>query len=451
MNTPPGPPALLTDLYQLTMMQAYRSAGIADHPACFDLFFRRAPFGGSYAIACGVDQALDDLAKLRFADEDLRYLRSLDVLDADFVDSLANFRFTGDVLAVEEGAVVFAREPILRVEAPLQQAQLVETMLLNRINFQTLIATKASRVVQAARGRSVLEFGLRRAQGQDGGLSASRAAMVGGCSATSNVEAGRLFDVPVKGTHAHSYVTAFDDEESAFRNYAAACPRDVVLLVDTYDTLGQGIPAAIEVGLELKRQGGALGAIRLDSGDFSVLSVAARKMLNGAGLSEVKIVVSNDLDEYAIADLLAKRAPIDVFGVGTKLACAFDEPALGGVYKLSAMQREDGSWRPVSKRSEDKEKATLPGRKQVWRQCDGAGTLVQDRIELDGAGAGPGDPQLLLAYSEGSRTRPAKTVAAAAERAAEGLAALPGELRSLTNAAAAPVELGPALRAAFPG
>ena len=450
-------PALLTDLYQLTMMQAYRRAGVAERLACFDLYFRRAPFRGAYAVACGVDQALEDLEQLRFTDDDLRYLRSLGTFDGDFVESLARFRFQGDVWTVPEGTVVFPREPILRVTAPLEQAQLVETHLLNRVNFQTLIATKASRIVHAARGRDVLEFGLRRAQGPDGGLSASRAAMVGGCAATSNVAAGQRFGVPVRGTHAHSYVTSFAHERDAFRNYAASFPSGVVLLVDTYDTLRSGLPAAIDVAHELAGQGGSVVGdsvvgervvgVRLDSGDLVALSIEARRLLDEAGLGDVQIVASNDLDEHEITRMLDRGAPIDAFGVGTRLTTAFDDPALGGVYKLAARQRADGAWEPVFKRSDDPAKASLPGRKQVWRERETDGTLLADRVELDDADPPPGEPLLQPRMIGGRRQSPAESLEVAARRAADQLARLPIELRELDAVAAAPVSLGPSLTA----
>lgn len=377
---------LLTDLYQLTMAYGYFKTGMHRQRACFHLFFRRAPFGGSYAIAAGLEDALDYLSALRFEDSDLAYLgglndaRGASLFDASFLDLLRDFRFEGDVFAMPEGTLVFPHEPLLRVEAELLQAQLVETALLTILNFQTLIATKASRICYAARGAPVLEFGLRRAQGIGAGLAASRAALIGGCSATSNVLAGKLWDIPVKGTHAHSWVMSFDSELRSFEAYAEVMPDNCIFLVDTYDTL-RGISRAIEVSLRLRERGHQPLGIRLDSGDLAALSIEARKMLDRAGLQQMKIVASSDLDEAQIEALLGRGAQIDIWGVGTRLATAYDEPALGGVYKLAAIDEGKG-WQPRLKASDDPIKASIPLPLQVRRY--GSGRWLGDVIYTTG-------------------------------------------------------------------
>jgi nicotinate phosphoribosyltransferase len=379
-----GSLALLTDLYQLTMACGYWKAGTADREAVFHLTFRRAPFGGGYAIAAGIGQALEFLRGLRFAPDDLAYLATLRdshgdaLLPAGFLDYLGALRFTCTVDAAPEGSLVFAHEPILRVTGPIAQAQLVETALLTMINFGTLIATKASRVVLAARGAPVVEFGLRRAQGIDGGVCASRAAYIGGCTATSNVLAGKRFGIPVVGTHAHSWVMFHDDELAAFRAYADAMPGNCTLLVDTYDTL-EGVRHAITVGRELRARGYELAGIRLDSGDLAFLSIEARRMLDEAGFPAARIVASNDLDESVIASLFEQDARIDTFGVGTRLITAWDQPALGGIYKLGAARDEHGAWRQAIKLSEQPIKISNPGNLAVRRLRRG-GELVADII-----------------------------------------------------------------------
>ncbi|MCU1231217.1 MAG: nicotinate phosphoribosyltransferase [Acidobacteria bacterium] len=376
--------ALLTDLYQLTMAAAYRKTALHEREAVFHLFFRREPFGSGFAIAAGLAQVVELLENLRFDDVDVDYLRSLGLFDEPFLTSLRSFRFACDVDAIPEGTAVFAHEPLVRVRGPLLQAQLVETALLNIVNFQTLIATKAARIVYAAQGREVLEFGLRRAQGPDGGLTASRAAFLGGCSATSNVLAGHRFGIPVRGTHAHSWVMAFDDERAAFAAWADAMPHNALFLVDTYDTL-DGVRHAIEIAPLLGERGGKLLGIRLDSGDLAWLSIEARRLLDEAGLTGAQIVATNDLDEELIASLLQQGARIDVFGVGTKLATAYDQPALGGVYKLGAL-REDGAWSRRIKVSEQAVKTSIPGILNVRRFASGGesrGDMLWD--ELDGS------------------------------------------------------------------
>jgi nicotinate phosphoribosyltransferase len=378
---------LLTDLYQVTMAQGYFVTGRAESEAVFHLFFRKLPFKGGYAIACGLADVVAYLDGLAFEPEDVEYLAGLVGSDdkplfrRDFLDYLMGMRWRLDVDAVPEGTLVFAHEPLVRVRGPLLQAQLVETALLNAINFGTLVATKAARVCAAAGGDPVLEFGLRRAQGQDGGLCASRAAYVGGCAATSNVLAGKRYGIPVRGTHAHSWVMAFDDELQAFKAYALAMPNNAVFLVDTYDSL-EGVRNAIRVGHDLRNKGHRLGGIRLDSGDLAWLSIEARKLLDDAGFADATIVASNDLDEFLIESLKLQGARIGVWGVGTKLVTAYDQPALGGVYKLSAIRDRAGEpFRHVVKLSEQIAKISTPGVQQVRRYHDPRdGHLVADAI-----------------------------------------------------------------------
>jgi nicotinate phosphoribosyltransferase len=362
--------ALLTDLYQLTMMGGYLANGKAEQVGTFDLYFRRIPLNGGFCLAAGLEPAMQYIESLHFDHDDLDYLQSLQRFPPEFIEYLKNFRFTGDVMAVEEGTVIFGGEPLLRVTAPMPQAQLLETALLNIINFQTLIATKAARICHAAEKRAVLEFGLRRAQGVDGGLSASRAAYAGGCHATSDVLAGKLYGIPVQGTMAHSWVMSFDSELAAFRAYARAYPRSCALLVDTYDTLASGIPHAIEVAREMEQRGERLQAVRLDSGDLAYLSKESRRQLDAAGLEYVKIMASSDLDEFLIHDLLAQGAQIDMWGVGTRLITSEGAPALGGVYKLVAASDDNGAMVPRIKLSSNPEKTTIPGVKQIWRIFD---------------------------------------------------------------------------------
>ncbi len=377
--------ALLTDLYQLTMAYAYWKQGLADREAVFHLSFRRHPFGGQFAVACGLSYAVDFLRGLKFAPDDLEYLASVStaagkpLFEPAFVHYLSQLEFRCDVDAVVEGTMVFAGEPLVRVRGPLLQSQIIETPLLNMINFQTLIATKAARVCRAAAGRPVLEFGLRRAQGIDGGLAASRAAYIGGCAATSNVLAGKLFGIPVKGTHAHSWVMAFDKEREAFQAYAAAMPDNCIFLVDTYDSL-IGVRNAISVAEALRRDGHQLLGIRLDSGDFATLSRTARGMLDEAGFPGAAIVASGDLDEERIELLLQSGACIDVWGVGTRLVTAHDQPALGGVYKLAALRDTDGNWTYKLKLSEQGSKSSDPGILQVRRLQTAAGRFAADVI-----------------------------------------------------------------------
>ena len=368
--------ALLTDLYQLTMAYSYWKAGVDGKEAVFHLFFRKNPFRGGFAIACGLEHVVDYLQNLSFDESDITYLSSLKgndgkpLFEREFLNQLRGMRFECDLDAIPEGTVVFPQEPLLRVQGPIIQCQILETILLNIINFQTLIATKSARICQAARGAPVLEFGLRRAQGIDGALAASRAAYIGGCSATSNVLAGKMFGIPVRGTHAHSWVMSFDDELEAFQVYAKAMPNNSVFLVDTYDTL-EGVRKAAEAGKWLRGQGYEMIGIRLDSGDLAYLSIEARKILDEAGFPKAAIVASNDLDEGIIESLHEQGAQINVWGVGTKLITAHDQPALGGVYKLSAIRAPGEEWKYRVKLSEQALKVSNPGVLQIRRYRSG--------------------------------------------------------------------------------
>lgn len=374
---------LLTDLYQLTMMYGYFKNGMTENEGVFDLFFRpRSDI--TYTVTAGLESVIQYINHLCFSEEDIAYLRSLKLFDEDFLAYLESLRFTGDIYAMPEGTVAFPFEPLLRVRAPIAQAQLIETALLTFMNHQTLIATKASRVCYAARGDAVLEFGLRRAQGADAGIYGARAAVIGGCTSTSNVFAGKMFDIKVSGTHAHSWVMSFPDEISAFRAYAKIFPDTCLLLVDTYDTLRSGVPNAITVFRELKAQGHTPMGIRLDSGDLAYLSKCARKMLDDAGFPEVKICASSDLDETVIRDLKMQGCRIDLWGVGTKLITSADNPALGGVYKMSA-EIVGGELVPKIKLSDNPAKITNPGVKTVFRLYGKADNMaIADLIACDG-------------------------------------------------------------------
>ena len=374
---------MMTDLYQLTMMYGYYKTGMRDNLATFDMFYRSKDATTHYAIMAGLEQLIEYLENLRFDEESLRYLGSLGIFDEDFLDELRSFEFHGDVYAVPEGTIVFPGEPLIRVTAPIFEAQLVETALLNIINHQTLIATKASRVVQAAEGGTVMEFGLRRAQGPDAGIYGARAAIIGGCKSTSNVLTGQMYNIPIAGTHAHSWVMSFPDEITAFRKYAEMFPTSCLLLVDTYDTLKSGVPNAIQVFDELRAQGHEPVGIRLDSGDLAYLSREARKMLDAAGYPNTIICASGDLDENLIRDLKLQGACIDTWGVGTKLITSEDCPSLGGVYKMSA-ETVDGRVIPKIKISENPVKITNPGVKRLWRIYDNkTGKATADLIALD--------------------------------------------------------------------
>ncbi|MCI8511093.1 MAG: nicotinate phosphoribosyltransferase [Lachnospiraceae bacterium] len=361
---------LLTDLYELTMMQGYFYEKDANETVIFDAFYRTNPDGNGFAIAAGLEQVIEYIENLHFEKEDVEYLRSTGLFGEDFLEYLSTFRFTGDIYAIPEGTVVFPREPLVKVIAPIMQAQLVETALLNIINHQSLIATKASRIVHAARGDGVMEFGLRRAQGPDAGIYGARAAMIAGCIGTSNVLCGQMFDVPIKGTHAHSWIMSFPDELTAFRTYAKLYPSACILLVDTYDTLKSGIPHAIQVFQEMRKEGIPLTfyGIRLDSGDLAYLSKEAKKMLDAAGFSDAVISASNDLDETLITSLKNQGATINSWGVGTNLITSKDSPSFGGVYKLAAiMDKSSGKFIPKIKLSENEEKITNPGNKTIYR------------------------------------------------------------------------------------
>ena len=357
---------MMTDLYELTMMNGYWRYGMAKNVAVFDLFYRKQGDETAHAVAAGLEQAIEYVRSLHFSTEDIAYLRSLNTFDEGFLNLLKNFRFTGDIDAVPEGTIVFPTEPIVRVCAPMIEAQLVETALLNIINHQTLIATKASRITRAAQGRTVLEFGSRRAQGPDAGIYGARASIIGGCVATSNVLTGQMYDIPVRGTHAHSWVMSFGSELEAFRAYAEVFPHECLLLVDTYDTLKSGVPNAITVFKELRARGIEPSGLRLDSGDLAYLSRTARKMLDDAGFPNARIFASGDLDEEVIWDLKAQGAAIDVWGVGTRMITSQNNPALGGVYKLAA-EEVNGELVPRIKISENPAKITNPGKKKVLR------------------------------------------------------------------------------------
>ncbi len=363
--------SMMTDLYELTMMQGYFESK-KNEKVVFDVFYRRNPCNGGYAIMAGLDQVIDYIKNLRFSAEDVEYLRGLKIFGEDFLSYLKDFRFSGDIYAIPEGTVIFPREPLIKVIAPIMEAQLIETALLTIINHQSLIATKAARVVYAAKGDGIMEFGLRRAQGPDAGIYGARAAVIGGCIGTSNVLTGQLFDVPVLGTHAHSWIMSFPDEYTAFKTYARLYPDACTLLVDTYDTLRSGVPNAIRVFKEMREEGIELKSygIRLDSGDLAYLTKKARRMLDDAGFPDAQIAASSDLDEYLINSLKSQGAQINSWGVGTNLITSADCPAFGGVYKLAAVEQEDGSFLPKIKLSENTEKITNPGNKTIYRIYD---------------------------------------------------------------------------------
>lgn len=356
---------LLTDLYELTMVQGYYFYQ-RNVDAVFDLTFRKTPFNSGFIVFAGLQPLVEIITNFKVDDEDIEYLASLGLFRQEFLDYLKKFKFTGSIYSVEEGEIVFPKEPVLRVHAPSIQAQLLETIILNIINFQSLIATKCARIVEVARGKAVFEFGLRRAQGIDGGISASRAAYIGGASGTSNVLAGKLFGIPVRGTMAHSWVMSFRSEYEAFEKFSKLYPNNTILLVDTYNTLKSGIKNAIKIFKKLKQQGIHNFGIRLDSGDLETLSKQARKILDQAGFKEAKIVVSNELDEYIIEQLLNRGAPIDIFGVGTKLVTGNPDAALSGVYKIVAKKSND-KYKPVIKISDMPEKVSLPHVKNITR------------------------------------------------------------------------------------
>jgi nicotinate phosphoribosyltransferase len=462
--------ALLTDYYELTMLAGYWKANRAQEQAAFEYFFRSLPPHAGFAVAAGLQPFLDYLENLRFTADDLAYLRSLNAFEESFLNFLADFRPQCTIRAVPEGTLVFPHEPVVQVQGTLMEAQFLETALLNFMNYQTLIATKAARVCQAAEGQPVLEFGLRRAHGPDGGLSGSRAAYIGGCHSTSNVLAGKVYDLPVAGTHAHSWVMSFQSELEAFREFANQYPDKCVLLVDTYDTIESGVPNAITVYKEMRDRGCTVRpAIRLDSGDLAKLSKQAHKLMTDAGFDNPLIVASNDLDEDLIADLKRQGAKINAWGVGTKLITAFDCPALNGVYKLVAVQL-NGQWHSRIKLSSNLEKATDPGRKEIVR-CYAAGgeplgdVLCEAGEELGSNGRLIGRHRLQphleariknvarteilfeTVFENGKRTMPPPSIHAIRERAQQQMAAMPDEYKRLRNPQFYNVILSPAIGA----
>ncbi len=372
--------ALNTDFYELTMMQGFFLEK-KNPRVVFDMFYRTNPYKGGYTIFTGLEHLIDELEKFRFSEEDISYLRSLEKFDPSFIDYLASYSFSGDIYAMDEGTVAFPGEPLIRVETNMIDAQLIESFLLNTINFQTLIATKAARMKVATKGNgSIMEFGLRRAQGIDGALSAARACFIGGCDVTSNTYAGKVYGIPVAGTMAHSWVMLFDNEYEAFRRFADIYSDNCILLIDTYDTLGSGIEAAIKVGLEQKKKGKKIG-VRIDSGDLSYLTKAVRNRLNEAGLEDATICISNDVTEEIILNLVNDGAPIDSWGIGTHLVTGGTQAALGGVYKLAAKE-ENGVFVPTLKISSSYEKTTNPGIKEVYRFYDKNNQALADLIAL---------------------------------------------------------------------
>ncbi len=425
--------ALRTDLYQLTMMQAYWKS---EHnpEATFDYFVRKIPFG-SYLVTAGLTYVLDYIENLHFEDDDIEYLQTQG-FDEEFLKYLHDFRFTGDLLAMPEGSIAFPLEPIIRVTAPIIEAQLIETFLLNKMNFSTLIATKASRVVYAARGRSIAEFGLRRAQG-DGHLEATRATYIGGCATTSNVLAGKELGIPVSGTMAHSFVTSFDHEIDSYRAYAEAFPKKCFLLIDTYNSI-EGAKKAVIVGRELEKRDERLLGVRLDSGDLSELSKQVRRILDEAGLNYVKIVASGDLNEWKIDELVNKGARIDMFGVGTELITGRPTPALDGIYKLSDVA-EQGRHIPKMKLSEETVKATLPGKKLVWRIYENE-TFLKDVIALEDEAIDNAQPLLEGIVRNGKIICYRPSLEEIKKKAGENLSHLPEKYKKLEGAPAYLVE-----------
>jgi len=470
--------ALLTDFYQLTMLSGYYRSGRAEVPACFEYFFRSLPPDAGFGVFAGLEQLLDLIENLHFNERDLEYLTSLGTFDDAFLRLLREFKPTATVYAAPEGSIVFPQEPIVRVEAPLAEAQLLETALLNSLNYPTLVATKAARLRQAAGEDYVMEFGVRRAQGPDGGLTGTRATFIGGADATSNVLAGKIYGIPVRGTHAHSWVMSFEDELAAFRAYAELFPENTLLLVDTYDTLTSGLPNAVRVFQEMRARGhtGRV-AIRLDSGDIAKLSKAAHKMLTEAGFDNPLIVASNELDVDLIADLKRQGAKVNSWGVGTHLITASDAPALGGIYKLTAVKEPGGNWEPKLKTSSNPAKSTDPGPRRVVRHWDAEGRPLGDTLHLVGEGEqAPGsshpdatsavvtyadrmDPTFLrrlegvatsrnlleLVMVGGARTHPSPPLVEVKERATREVASLPEEYRRLRNPHLYTVGLSPDL------
>ncbi len=430
--------ALRTDLYQLTMMQAYWKSG-HNPEATFDYFVRKIPFG-SYLVSAGLTYVLDYIENLHFEEDDIEYMRTQG-FDEEFLEGLGDFRFTGDILAMPEGSIAFPLEPVIRVTAPIMEAQLIETFILNKMNFSTLIATKASHVVYAATGRVIAEFGLRRAQG-DGHLEATRATYIGGCASTSNVLAGKTFGIPVSGTMAHSFVTSFDHEIDSFRAYADAFPKKCFLLIDTYNSI-EGAKKAVIVGKELEKKGEKLLGVRLDSGDLARLSKQVRRILDDAGLDYARIVASGDLNEWKIDELMEKGAKIDMFGVGTELITGRPTPALDGIYKLSDVA-EHGRHIPKMKLSEETVKATLPGKKCVWRIFE-KGKFAKDVISLDDEVVDNAKPLLEPAVRKGKIVCKRPQLDEIRQVAFENFSNLPDKYKKLDGAPVYPVEFSKGL------
>ena len=429
-----GEIGLFTDFYELTMAQSYFAEGM-DGEATFSLYVRQYPPDRGYLVAAGVDDALNSLAAFSFDDASIDYLRATGVFTADFLEYLRGFRFTGSVRALPEGTLFFTDEPVLEVTGPVIAAQLAETIVINQVQYQTLLATKSARCVQAAQGRPIADFAARRTHGAEAALRMARASYIAGFGATSNVLAARRYGIPPTGTMAHSYITSFDDEGDAFRAYARMFPDRSILLLDTYDTIAAA-HSAVTVARELEADGHRLTGVRLDSGDFIVLSRQVRRILNDAGLDYVRIVASGGLDEYELERLIQAGAPIDMFGVGTRVGVSADAPWCDMVYK---MVRYDG--RPVMKLSAGK--ASLPGGKQVFRRLDGQGMMTGDVIGLDCERISPGEPLLALALSDGQRTVAQSPIAAARQHVADGLAALPDDYKRLRGPACYPVSVSP--------
>ena len=432
--------SMLTDLYELTMCASYFDHKKSE-PATFDLFIRRLPPNRSYFLFAGLEQVLLFLEKMHFTEEHIEYLRGLGFKE-DFLDYLRNFRFNGDVWAIPEGTVVFPNEPLIRVTAPIIEAQLIETFLLNTINLQTTIATKAARVVYAAKGRTVIEFGLRREHGADAGMKVARASYIAGCSGTSNVLAGMVYGIPVFGTMAHSFVMFFSNELESFRAFARTFPDKTTLLIDTFDNI-KGAENAVKVAKELEKQGFKLRGVRIDSGDLVAVSRQVRRILDKNGLGYVQIFASGDLDEYRIEELLNKGAKIDAFGVGTKMGTSADRPYVDIIYKLCERANEKGEFVPIMKLSEGK--ATLPGRKQVFRFKDEKGNFVKDIIALEGEEVG-GEPLLVKVMEKGKIVYDLPSLEEIRKRALDNLARLPEKYKRLRGAAKYPVRLSPKLR-----
>lgn len=373
--------ALLTDFYELTMMQGFYAEN-PDRKAVFDMFYRRQPYGGGYAVFAGLEPMLEAVEKFRFFPDDMEYLEGLNCFNKEFLDYLRDFRFKGEIFAVKEGTAVFPNEPLVRIQGTLLETQIIEPMLLNFVNFQTLVATKAARVCRAAGKAAIMEFGLRRAQGSDGAISATRASYIGGCASTSNVIAAKEYDIPVSGTMAHSWIMSFPNEMKAYEAFAEMYPNNCILLADTYDTINSGVPHAMKIFKKLKAKGYKNYGIRLDSGDLSFLSREARKIFDENGYPEAKIVASNDLDEWVIEQLNHDGACIDAYGVGTRLVTADKDPSLAGVYKLAAKETPDGTFEPTIKLTNNPEKMTNPGIKNIYRFYDDKGMMMADLVFL---------------------------------------------------------------------